>query len=59
MLSSRAICRRRPAIWLTRQAARECRAGLPNDIRPAASLLADDNRWINAQRIEVSGGMFV
>jgi hypothetical protein len=22
-----------------------------------ASLLSDDNRWINAQRIEVSGGM--
>jgi len=24
-----------------------------------ASLLSDDNRWINAQRIEVSGGMVV
>lgn len=36
------------------------RPGLPDDIGPAvASLLADDNRWINAQRIEVSGGMFV
>jgi NAD(P)-dependent dehydrogenase (short-subunit alcohol dehydrogenase family) len=36
------------------------RAGLPDDIGPAvASLLTDDNRWINAQRIEVSGGMFV
>ncbi len=36
------------------------RAGLPDDIGPAvASLLSDDNRWINAQRIEVSGGMFV
>lgn len=34
------------------------RAGLPEDIGPmVASLLADDNRWINAQRIEVSGGM--
>jgi len=36
------------------------RAGLPDDIGPAiATLLSDDNRWINAQRIEVSGGMFV
>lgn len=36
------------------------RPGLPDDIGPAvASLLDDDNRWINAQRIEVSGGMFV
>lgn len=34
------------------------RAGLPDDIGPmAASLLSDDNRWVNAQRIEVSGGM--
>jgi NAD(P)-dependent dehydrogenase (short-subunit alcohol dehydrogenase family) len=36
------------------------RPGLPDDIGPAvASLLTDDNRWINAQRIEISGGMFV
>lgn len=36
------------------------RVGLPDDIGPAvAALLTDDNRWINAQRIEVSGGMFV
>lgn len=36
------------------------RAGLPDDIGPAiASLLSEDNRWINAQRIEISGGMFV
>jgi NAD(P)-dependent dehydrogenase (short-subunit alcohol dehydrogenase family) len=36
------------------------RAGLPDDIGPAvASLLSDENRWINAQRIEISGGMFV
>jgi NAD(P)-dependent dehydrogenase (short-subunit alcohol dehydrogenase family) len=36
------------------------RAGLPDDIGPAiAALLSDDNRWINAQRIEISGGMFV
>jgi NAD(P)-dependent dehydrogenase (short-subunit alcohol dehydrogenase family) len=33
------------------------RAGVPDDIGPMiASLLTDDNRWINAQRIEVSGG---
>jgi len=24
-----------------------------------AALLANDNRWINAQRIEASGGMFL
>jgi hypothetical protein len=24
-----------------------------------ASLLSEDNRWINAQRIEVSGGMYL
>jgi NAD(P)-dependent dehydrogenase (short-subunit alcohol dehydrogenase family) len=36
------------------------RAGLPDDIGSAvAALLREDNRWINAQRIEVSGGMFV
>jgi NAD(P)-dependent dehydrogenase (short-subunit alcohol dehydrogenase family) len=35
------------------------RVGLPDDIGPAvASLLSEDNRWINAQRIEISGGMF-
>jgi NAD(P)-dependent dehydrogenase (short-subunit alcohol dehydrogenase family) len=34
------------------------RVGLPDDIGPMiASLLSEDNRWINAQRIEVSGGM--
>jgi NAD(P)-dependent dehydrogenase (short-subunit alcohol dehydrogenase family) len=33
------------------------RVGLPDDIGPMiARLLSDDNRWINAQRIEVSGG---
>ena len=33
------------------------RTGLPDDIGPAiASLLSEDNRWINAQRIEASGG---
>jgi NAD(P)-dependent dehydrogenase (short-subunit alcohol dehydrogenase family) len=36
------------------------RPGVPDDIGPAiASLLSDDNRWITAQRIEISGGMFV
>jgi len=34
------------------------RAGLPDDIGPMiAALLSDDNRWVNGQRIEVSGGM--
>ncbi|NYZ16600.1 SDR family oxidoreductase [Azospirillum sp. RWY-5-1] len=33
------------------------RVGLPDDIGPAvASLIGPDNRWITAQRIEVSGG---
>ncbi len=36
------------------------RAGVPDDIGGAiAALLSDGGRWINAQRIEVSGGMFV
>ena len=36
------------------------RPGLPDDIGPMiASLLSEDNRWINAQRIEVSGGMLI
>jgi len=36
------------------------RVGVPDDIGPMiASLLSDENRWINAQRIEVSGGMFL
>jgi NAD(P)-dependent dehydrogenase (short-subunit alcohol dehydrogenase family) len=34
------------------------RAGVPDDIGPMiAALLSDENRWVNAQRIEVSGGM--
>ncbi|HXA50433.1 MAG TPA: SDR family oxidoreductase [Candidatus Acidoferrum sp.] len=34
------------------------RTGVPDDIGPMiASLLSEDNRWINGQRIEVSGGM--
>ncbi|MGY2376050.1 SDR family NAD(P)-dependent oxidoreductase [Pseudomonas sp. SDO524_S393] len=33
------------------------RAGVPDDIGPMiAGLLSPDNRWVNAQRIEVSGG---
>ncbi len=33
------------------------RVGVPDDIGPMiASLLSADNRWVNAQRIEVSGG---
>lgn len=36
------------------------RAGLPDDIGPMiAALLADDNRWVNGQRIEVSGGAYL
>jgi NAD(P)-dependent dehydrogenase (short-subunit alcohol dehydrogenase family) len=36
------------------------RVGLPDDIGGAiAALLRDDSGWINAQRIEASGGMFV
>jgi NAD(P)-dependent dehydrogenase (short-subunit alcohol dehydrogenase family) len=36
------------------------RAGVPEDIGPAiAALLSADNRWVTAQRIEISGGMFV
>lgn len=36
------------------------RVGVPDDIGPMiASLLSPDNRWINAQRIEVSGGQTI
>ncbi|MDR3412666.1 MAG: SDR family oxidoreductase [Formivibrio sp.] len=36
------------------------RVGTPDDIGDMiAALLSDDNRWINAQRIEASGGMFL
>lgn len=36
------------------------RVGLPDDIGGViASLLSSDNRWINGQRIEVSGGIFL
>jgi len=34
------------------------RPGLPEDVgKMVASLLSDSNHWVNAQRIEVSGGM--
>jgi NAD(P)-dependent dehydrogenase (short-subunit alcohol dehydrogenase family) len=36
------------------------RPGLPDDIGPMiASLLSEDHRWVNGQRIEVSGGMML
>jgi len=36
------------------------RVGRPDDIGGVvASLLSPENRWINAQRIEASGGMFL
>ncbi|OZG70771.1 short-chain dehydrogenase [Hahella sp. CCB-MM4] len=36
------------------------RVGLPDDIGGViASLLTEDNRWVNAQRLEASGGMFL
>lgn len=36
------------------------RAGLPDDIGGAiASLLSDNSGWVNGQRIEVSGGIFI
>ncbi|MCW2266584.1 NAD(P)-dependent dehydrogenase (short-subunit alcohol dehydrogenase family) [Gluconobacter cerinus] len=36
------------------------RVGLPDDIGPMiASLLSEENRWVNAQRIEVSGGQAI
>lgn len=36
------------------------RVGVPDDIGPMiASLMSDDNRWVTAQRIEVSGGQAI
>ncbi|MFO1013489.1 MAG: SDR family oxidoreductase [Caulobacteraceae bacterium] len=36
------------------------RAGLPEDVGPViASLLSDEMGWVNAQRIEVAGGMHI
>lgn len=36
------------------------RVGVPDDIGPMiASLLGEYNRWVNGQRIEVSGGQSI
>ncbi len=36
------------------------RAGLPEDLGPMiASLLSEENHWVNAQRIEASGGVAI
>ncbi len=36
------------------------RVGHPDDTGPMiASLLSEENRWVNAQRIEVSGGTLI
>lgn len=36
------------------------RVGLPDDIGGAvATIVSEDNRWINGQRLEVSGGIFL
>ncbi len=36
------------------------RVGIPEDIGPfIAALLSDSVRWVNGQRIEVSGGMLL
>ena len=36
------------------------RVGIPEDIGPfIAALLSDSGRWVNGQRIEVSGGMLL
>ena len=36
------------------------RAGLPGDLGPMiASLLSEENHWVNAQRIEVAGGVAI
>ncbi|KKX51349.1 hypothetical protein L950_0205540 [Sphingobacterium sp. IITKGP-BTPF85] len=36
------------------------RVGLPDDIGGVVAFMCtDDARWINAQRIEISGGMFL
>ena len=36
-----------------------CRVGVTDDIGGAAALLSEENRWVNAQRIEVSGGQSI
>ncbi|PIQ28485.1 short-chain dehydrogenase [bacterium (Candidatus Blackallbacteria) CG17_big_fil_post_rev_8_21_14_2_50_48_46] len=36
------------------------RVGVPEDIGPlVASLLSEESRWVNAQRVEASGGMMI
>ncbi|GAB6472870.1 hypothetical protein bcgnr5380_61130 [Bacillus cereus] len=36
------------------------RAGKPEDIGPlVATLLSDSTGWVNAQRVEASGGMLI
>jgi NAD(P)-dependent dehydrogenase (short-subunit alcohol dehydrogenase family) len=36
------------------------RPGVPDDIGPMiAALLSEESRWVNAQRIEVSGGLAI
>jgi NAD(P)-dependent dehydrogenase (short-subunit alcohol dehydrogenase family) len=36
------------------------RVGMPEDIGPLiAALLSNSGRWVNGQRIEVSGGMLL
>jgi NAD(P)-dependent dehydrogenase (short-subunit alcohol dehydrogenase family) len=36
------------------------RAGVPDDVGPViAALLSDDLGWVNAQRIEVAGGVHI
>lgn len=36
------------------------RVGLPDDIGPLIAMMCtDDSKWVNAQRIEASGGMFL
>jgi NAD(P)-dependent dehydrogenase (short-subunit alcohol dehydrogenase family) len=36
------------------------RAGLPDDIGNAAAiLLSEEGGWVNGQRVEASGGMFI
>ena len=46
--------------WFQTQATALGRAGLPDDIGPMiAALLSEDNRWVNGQRIEVSGGAYL
>jgi len=55
-----AVCDNKSLNDMVRSVTALGRAGAPDEIGPMiASLLSEDNRWINGQRIEVSGGMFV